>query len=82
MTPFHICCQESLVLPDCFGVSLTFVVHSMNSTKDQCVSSPLTSELVVDERERLQHRRERERVRRDSETVEQREEQLRKWRMS
>ena len=47
----------------------------MNSTKDQCVSSPLTSELAVDERERrLQHRWEREKARRDSETAEQREE--------
>ena len=45
-------CPESLVLPDGFGVSLTFVVYSMNSTKEQCVSSPLTSELVVDEREK------------------------------
>ena len=58
---------ESLVLPDGFGVSLAFVVHSMSSTKEQCVSSPLTSELAVDERERrLQRRRERERARRDS----------------
>ena len=47
----------------------------MNSTKDQRVSSPLTSELAVDERERrLQRRRERERARCDSETAEQREE--------
>ena len=45
--------QESLVLPDGFGV--------------QRVSSLLTSELAVDERERrLQCRRERERARRDS----------------
>ena len=72
----------SLVLPDCFGVSLAFVVHSMNYTKDQRVSSPLTSELAVDEREiRLQRRQERERARRDSETAEQREERLRKRRM-
>ena len=49
---FHIFCPESLVLPDCFGVSLAFVVHSMNSTKDQRVFSLLTSELMVDERER------------------------------
>ena len=43
------------------------VVHSMSSTKEQRVSSPLTSELAVDERERrLQRRRERERARRDS----------------
>ena len=49
----------------------------MNSTKDQCVSSPLTSELVVDEKERrLQRRRERERARHDSETAEQREEHV------
>ena len=72
VTPFHICCPESLVLPECFGVSPAFVVHSMNSTKDQRVSSPLTSELVVDERERLQHGQERERARHDSETAEQR----------
>ena len=26
-------CPESLVLPDCFGVSLAFVVHSMNFAK-------------------------------------------------
>ena len=45
-------CPESLVLPDSFGVSLAFVVHSMNSTKEQCVSYPLSSELVVDEREK------------------------------
>ena len=65
---------SKLVLPDCFGVSLAFVVHSMNSTKDQHVSSPLTSELAVDERERrLQRRRVRERAGRDSETVEERE---------
>ena len=59
-------CLESLVLPDGFGVSLTFVVvgvclafvvHSMNSTKDQRVSSPLTSELAVDEKERRLQRR-------------------------
>ena len=75
-------CPESLVLLHGFGVSLAFVVYSMNSTKDQRVSSPLTSELAVDERERrLQRRRERERARRDSETAEQREERLRKRRM-
>ena len=51
----------------------------MSSTKEKRVSSPLTSELVVDEREGF--RRERERARRDSETAEQREEQLRKQRM-
>ena len=51
----------------------------MGSTKEQRVSSPLTSELAVDERERrLQRRRERERARRDSEAAEQREEWLRK----
>ena len=44
-------CPESLVLPDCFGVSLASAVHSMNSTKDQRASSPLTSELAVDKRE-------------------------------
>ena len=37
---------------DSFGVSLAFVVHSTNSTKDQRVFSPLTSELAVDEREK------------------------------
>ena len=51
----------------------------MSSTKEKRVSSPLTSELAVDEREGF--RRERERARRDSETAEQREEQLRKQRM-
>ena len=67
-------CLESLVLRDYFGVSLTFVVHSMKSTKDQRVSYPLTSEFAVDDRERkLQRRRERERARRDSETAEQSE---------
>ena len=54
----------------------------MSSAKEQHASSPLTSELVVDERERrLQRRWERERARRDSETAEQREERLRKRRM-
>ena len=54
----------------------------MSSTKEQRVSSPLTSELAVDERERrLQRRRERERACRDSETAEQREERLRKRQM-
>ena len=45
-------CPERLILPNCFGVSLAFVVHSLNFTKDQHVSSSLTSELAVDERER------------------------------
>ena len=31
-------CPESLVLRDCFGISHAFVLHSMNSTKDQRVS--------------------------------------------
>ena len=65
-----------------FGVSLAFVVHSMNSMEDQRVSSLLTSELVMDERERrLQHRWERQRAHHDSETAEQSEKRLRKWRM-
>ena len=46
----------------------------MNSTNDQRVSSPLTSKLVVHERERLQRRWERERACHDSETAKQREE--------
>ena len=54
----------------------------MSSTKEQRVSSPLTSELAVDERERrLQRRWEREKACHDSETAEQREERLRKQRM-
>ena len=47
--------EEVDILPgksDSFGVSLAFVVHSTNSTKDQRVSSLLTSELAVDEREK------------------------------
>ena len=51
----------------------------MNSTKDQRVSSLLTSELVVERR--LQHRQEREKACRDSETADQMEERLRKRRM-
>ena len=51
----------------------------MSSTKEQRVSSLLTSKLAVDKRERrLQRRWERERARRDSEVAEQREEWLRK----
>lgn len=46
-------CLESLVLPDCFIVSLIpFVAHSMNFTKEQRVSSLLTFELAVNEREK------------------------------
>ena len=40
-------CQTVLLL-----VLIAFVVHSMIFTKDQCVSSPLTFQLAVDERER------------------------------
>ena len=41
---FHICI---MVRP-----SPPFVVHSMNSTKDERLSSPLTSKLVVGEKEK------------------------------
>ena len=75
-------CPESLVPPDYFGVSLAFVVHSMNSTKDQRVSSLLTSKLAgMREREGFNAQQERERAHRDSKTAEQREEWLRKWQM-
>ena len=57
----------------------TRLVHSMGSTRDQHVSSLITFELAIDDREKwLQHRRERERACRESETAEQREGQLRK----
>ena len=56
-------CQTVLVLV----LLCSRVVHSMSSTKEQCVSRQLTSELAVDERERrLQRRLERERACRDS----------------
>ena len=57
----------------------TRLVHSMQSTRDQHVSSPITSKLAMDDRERqLQHQWEQEMARLESETVEQREERLRK----
>ena len=74
-------CPEGLVLPDCFSVSLAFVVHAQYETvKDQHVSSLLTSELA--ERERFNAGgRGRLRACHDSETAEQREEWFRKRRM-
>ena len=72
------CQLVSLILPVC---KLVLCAAWNLHTKYQHVTSPITSELAMDDIERqLQRQQEQESARRESETAEQREERLRKWR--